>query len=324
MADDRDVDSAYAESIGDYSESTSIASSVFDYQYENGRRYHSYKAGQYFAPNDEQEQERLDLLHHVQSMVLGGELCRSPIDEPQRILDVGTGTGIWAMQMADMFPMADVIATDLSPIQPTWVPPNLQFMIDDCEADWTFVRTFDYIRLGHLGGSIADWRKLFRQCMDNLKPGGWVEVMDFEAWGSTDDNSLPEDSSWHTWQTELSNAAEKFGRIMNISPQIRGMVDEAGFQDIEHVIYKVPLSTWPKEKHLKDLGSYMSLLMTEAMQAYSLALFTRVLGWDPAEVEVLLAGARKDLQNPNHHLYTRLHVVYGRKPPSREGNITGG
>jgi predicted methyltransferase len=31
------------------------------------------------------------------------------------------------------------------------------------------------------GGSIADWRKLFRQCMDNLKPGGWVEVMDFEG-----------------------------------------------------------------------------------------------------------------------------------------------
>jgi hypothetical protein len=95
MADDRDVDSAYAESIGDYSESTSAASSVFDHQYENGRRYHSYKAGQYFAPNDEQEQERLDLLHHVQSMVLGGELYRAPIEEPQRVLDVGTGTGIW-------------------------------------------------------------------------------------------------------------------------------------------------------------------------------------------------------------------------------------
>jgi hypothetical protein len=95
MADDRDVDSAYAESIGDYSESTSVASSVFDHQYENGRRYHSYKAGQYFAPNDEQEQERLDLLHHVQSMVLGGELYRAPIEEPQRVLDVGTGTGIW-------------------------------------------------------------------------------------------------------------------------------------------------------------------------------------------------------------------------------------
>ena len=59
----------------------------------------------------------------------------------------------------------------------------------------------------------------------------------------------------------------------------------------------------------------MNLLMTEAMQAYSLALFTRVLGWGQSEVEVLLAGARNDLNNRNYHLYTRLHIVYGRRPP---------
>ena len=54
--------------------------------------------------------------------------------------------------MADAFPMAEVVATDLSPIQPAWVPPNLQFLIDDCEAEWTFERSFDLIRLGHMVG----------------------------------------------------------------------------------------------------------------------------------------------------------------------------
>lgn len=68
---------------------------------------------------------------------------------------------------------------------------------------------------------------------------------------------------------------------------------------------------------------YMNLVMAEAMQAYSLALFTRVLGWDPAEVEVLLAGARKDLNNPDYHLYTRLHIVYGRKSPLQSASSKG-
>lgn len=25
---------------------------------------------------------------------------------------------------------------DLSPIQPGWVPPNVDFLMDDCEKDW--------------------------------------------------------------------------------------------------------------------------------------------------------------------------------------------
>lgn len=45
-------------------------------------------------PNDEQEQDRMDLLHHVFLLVLGGRLHRAPIPKhPQRVLDLGTGTG---------------------------------------------------------------------------------------------------------------------------------------------------------------------------------------------------------------------------------------
>jgi hypothetical protein len=90
---DADADSAYGDSIA--SETASLTSSLLNYQYENGRRYHSYKAGKYFAPNDEQELDRLALLHHIQSMILGGELHRAPVTSPQRILEIGTGTGIW-------------------------------------------------------------------------------------------------------------------------------------------------------------------------------------------------------------------------------------
>jgi methylase of polypeptide subunit release factors len=65
---------------------------------------------------------RLDIMHHIYNMLLGGRLHAAPLDEErtQRILDVGTGTGIWAVEMADQFPQAEVIGTDLSPIQPSW------------------------------------------------------------------------------------------------------------------------------------------------------------------------------------------------------------
>lgn len=46
------------------SDVTSLTSTAFDYTYENGRRYHSFRAGKYALPNDEREQERLDMVSY--------------------------------------------------------------------------------------------------------------------------------------------------------------------------------------------------------------------------------------------------------------------
>lgn len=123
--------------FGDIESSTaSLRSSIYDHVYENGRRYHSFRAGQYVLPNDETEQDRLDLTHHLFTLTLKGNLCMTKLENPQSILDVGTGTGIWAIDIGDQFPTASVIGTDLSPIQSAWVPPNVKFEIDDCTDDW--------------------------------------------------------------------------------------------------------------------------------------------------------------------------------------------
>jgi ubiquinone/menaquinone biosynthesis C-methylase UbiE len=34
-------------------------------------------------------------------MLLKGELIRAPVRHPQRVLDIGTGTGIWAIDYAE-------------------------------------------------------------------------------------------------------------------------------------------------------------------------------------------------------------------------------
>jgi len=45
---------------------------------------------------------RLDIAHHIYLLLLGGKLVKAPIPEGiQRILDVGTGTGIWAIDAAE-------------------------------------------------------------------------------------------------------------------------------------------------------------------------------------------------------------------------------
>jgi hypothetical protein len=88
-----EIDSALGDELSSYS--ASLRSSVLEYRYENGRRYHNSQGDSYMAPNDEAEQRRLDLVHHIYRLMLDGALYVSPIpDSVHQILDVGTGTGI--------------------------------------------------------------------------------------------------------------------------------------------------------------------------------------------------------------------------------------
>jgi len=80
------------------------------------------------------ELERQDSQYEILKIVLDGRLYLAPLSHqnpPRKILDLATGTGRWAVEIADEFPTAQVIGTDLSPVQPALVPPNLNFYVDD-------------------------------------------------------------------------------------------------------------------------------------------------------------------------------------------------
>ncbi|KAG0633598.1 S-adenosyl-L-methionine-dependent methyltransferase [Tuber brumale] len=149
---------AEADDVTPRSEATSLNSSILDYEYENGSRYHRHPHGSYPMPNDETEQDRLDMMHHIYLMMLDGKLHIAPIgDDPQKILDVGTGTGIWAIDMANEYPSAEVIGTDLSPIQPQWVPHNSRFEVNDSASPWMLARdSFGFIYSRHLPGALSN------------------------------------------------------------------------------------------------------------------------------------------------------------------------
>lgn len=309
-----DSDSTYAGSIGDASYTSSISSSVVNYKYENGRRYHAFHEGEYFLPNDEAEQDRLDLSHHVYRLVLGGELQLAPIQHPKRVLDIGTGTGIWAIDFADEHPDAEVIGNDLSPIQPTWLPPNCRFEIDDFEQPWEYSRAFDYIHGRELEGAVRDYDKLFRQALENLVPGGYFEMASIEVDTFSDDDTHLKATNFCQIARLVHESSEESGKSFKTVATWKEKMINAGFEDVHEKAYILPQSPWPKDPKLKEIGRYHQVNVLEGLGPYTYALFTRVLGWSRPEIEVILAGARNEIKNLSIHLYTRLWIVYGRKP----------
>lgn len=238
------ADSTLGDDVSDFS-STSITSSIYNYPYLHGRRYHSYHAGKYPLPNDEAEQDRLDLQHHIYRLMLDGRLFRAPIStEPRRVLDFGTGTGIWAIEFADQFPMTLVIGTDLSPIQPNWVPPNLRFYVDDVENDWVELDAvegkYDYIHGRSMAGSIKDWGRLYRQAFQSLNPGGWIEMQEYETWYQSDDDpDLTQSPYFKQCQEEINKASKIAGKELNLARQQKLHLIDAGFVDVKDDVFKV-------------------------------------------------------------------------------------
>lgn len=285
-ADDQpDHDSTFGGSRASLaSSSTSLESAITAYQFEHGRRYHAYQAGKYHFPNDEKELNRMDIEHHNQRLQMDGALHLCPLEDPEEILELGTGTGIWCIDMADSYPAAQVIGTDLSPVQPSWVPPNCRFEVDDFELDWyvspvqlskptpahdhvlRVCRTygenrFDLIHQRFLIGSISNHARLYKEALTALKPGGYIELVEMEARTFCDDDTLPPDSAMVKWGHWIHEAFEKMGRPFLAVGEYKTLLEQAGFVDVEFRLVKRPSNDWPKDPRWKEIGKVGSALV---------------------------------------------------------------
>ena len=315
--DDSGNGSSYDDSDAYSSFSASVTSSVFDYVYENGRRYHRFREGRYLFPNDDAEQERENIKHEMAVMLLSNKLHLAPISrEGGRIVDLGTGTGAWAIAMGDLYPSATILGTDLSPIQPLYVPPNVCFMVDDVESPWLHPPNyFDYVHARHMCPALKDWNTVLGEAYDHLKPSGWVELQELEHRMYSQDGTSDGDYPLRVFWELVAEGAAKRGTDINSSTTLARRMREAGFINVQHRILNIPMGTWPRNKYLKSIGLLLRTVVMEGLQGIGLGGIYRGLGWDPAEVEVFLAGVRRSMMDNKIHSFQPYHVIYGQKPP---------
>ncbi|KAI8167541.1 Secondary metabolism regulator LAE1 [Colletotrichum sp. SAR 10_65] len=254
------------------------------------------------------ESDRLDFTHALIRKTLDEELYLAPLQKEKvhRILDIGTGTGIWAIEMGDEFDHAEVIGNDLSAIQPEWTPPNVKFEIDDVESPWLHPSKFDFIFSRYLAGSIGDWPKLVGNVYDNLNPGGWAEFQDYDFLFKSDDGSYKEEHHTWQWNTQFIDATVSIGRESRPGPKLEQWVRDAGFVNVRHFVHKWPIGPWPKDAYYKDIGMCNLIQLLDGLEAFTLRVFCGVLQWPEAKVLVMLAKVRAELKAGTFHSYGNL------------------
>lgn len=93
-------------------------------------------------------------------------LFRSPLScDAQHVLDLGTGQGNWALDVADRFPNLTVHGVDLQPPPHTWTAPNCIFEQDDVSQPWTWNHKFGLVHMRHMLGALSnsDWDALYER-----------------------------------------------------------------------------------------------------------------------------------------------------------------
>lgn len=251
-------------------------------------------------PNDEPEQTRLSILHQIYLIILEGKSTTTPINPNiKRILDVGTGPGDWAFAIGEHYPNAEVIGTDISVFDDDSgcaSPPNVSFDIYDAEGEWAYQEPFDLIHFRGLSGAFSDWPAVYQQAYTHLKPGGYIEVSEFDIAGDRlSTPNAPPNSYLSIYMSAIRSAAEAAGYPRNMEHMRHSSLSEVGFESIETHGIDVPVGTWPDDPLKKTLGKMTLICFLEGLEALGLRQLTRREGWTAKGVRDLCDKVKAEM-----------------------------
>ncbi|PHH88595.1 hypothetical protein CDD83_7337 [Cordyceps sp. RAO-2017] len=272
----------------------------------------------YAFPNDAPEQERLALQGECIKRLFGDRLHFAPLassQPPKTILDIATGVGDWAIQMGDLFPDSLIIATDLSPIQPIHVPPNVRFYVEDSTDPWDFNQKFDYIHTRATSGCWSSFEKqIAEQAFAALEPGGWLESQEVDCTLLCDDGTVDPNGPVASWCRDMVLASDVVERPALLGCLLKEIFQRVGFVDVQQHVFKMPLNGWARDLTLKEIGWMWENNLSGGLGGLSYQLFNRVFDRTAAQIEVSLIDVRRDMADTRLHSYMPAFAVWGRKP----------
>ena len=102
----------------------------------------------------------------------------------------------------------------------------------------------------------------------------------------------------------LLRAARSTNRDPCPGPTQERWAKDAGFVNVEHKVFKLPIGPWPMDPKLKEIGLFNLAQLLAGLEGISLRLVVGVLGRSNESLQALLTGVRKELKD------SRIHMMY--------------
>lgn len=278
------------------------------FRWQRGRKY--LVGAPYLLPKDMEETSRLDFQHYVIRYALKGNYA-APLSSPRTILDVGTGTGRWAREIAELFPNANVIGSDV--VEPPADKLSSQGGYDPRPPNYTFVAanvleglpfadaSFDFVhqRLLFLAVPADRWPNVVQELARVTAPGGWVELVESGLLV----NPGPATSTYEGWTQALGR---RRGIDMAVTPMVGGYLDAAGLVNTQRRTIEIPLGRWGGR-----LGQMMAQNIFAAFQSVRPALLGQGITTEQ-EYNRIMGALMEEWER--QHSTTPFYVSWGQRP----------
>ena len=112
----------------------------------------------------------------------------------------------------------------------------------------------------------------------------------------------------------MERAARQRSRELQLGPSLVDFQKSAGLEGVSETVYPIPYGTWMEDGQARTIGAKVMLNALSGMQGFSMAMFTKVLGWEVPDMEKLLVQVERDFRDDGLRKVMDMYVVYGRKP----------
>lgn len=331
------VSSTEAKTISSRVQGDDVSPSAAPLRYVDGRAFNSRNEA-YLLPGDAEEHARLDAQHSAITLMFGGLFPSQAQEEIEKsfkaereytkvtVLDIGTGSGVWAMALAKQFPNTDVIGLDIVPVNPSSEPPpNCRFQLGDANTDLTAQfqpGSFHMVHVRALLQGIKDYTALFQQIVRLLQPGGVLLVVEptYAGYDGGKNRILAKEPGepGFTWFHRMFTFAQQATMARNPSlcliEKVGQLLTDMGgetWQSVQTVDAFIPIGIWSTDPIERLAGDFMRQNALQAREALRSMFLSS--GLTAEDVDQFVRGLTDELTEATVQQYLKLTCTWAVK-----------
>ncbi|KAF6754309.1 S-adenosyl-L-methionine-dependent methyltransferase [Ephemerocybe angulata] len=292
----------------------------------------------YGLPGDSEEWYRLDRQHRMFIEMQGGKwyppamerVMKSNIQGEKRVLDLGCGNGAWyvlidrARDVGLHFPLCDVLAIDLIPIKDTrYLPSNVKSEVDDIDREDGLSHLygqFDVVHCRLVASGVRDYYELIERIVRILRPGGIMELQEFDFRIYDRDHREIEVSVysplgppyWARFMAHMNQAIQKKGGDVDAARHLwKWVTSHEAFEDITYRDVWVPCIPGDDSRYAAEVYPILRENITAFLKSGRPMLLAN--GMSEAVYDTIEQNTLREMHESNEPQYTRLQCIYATK-----------